>query len=174
MNWLQITKPENRNYVVAFWVGIIAGFMSALVKSGTEGIFPPRLLTEGAPPVLLLQKMGVDVTHWVYTYSEQTVYFGGNLVHILFSIVWGVIYCVLAEIFPKVKIGQGLLFGLAVAFLFHGIAMPILGISTPIWNLRFEEIFSEVFGTALWIWIIEIIRRDLRNRITHRLDPEFQ
>lgn len=170
----QKTKPNTRNYSLAFWIGIVAGFISALVKSGTEGIFPPRLLTEGAPPVLLLKNLGIDVTQWVYTYSEQAVYFGGNLVHIVFSLVWGIIYCVAAEIFPKVKMWQGLVFGLFVAILFHGIAMPILGISTPVWDLRFDEIFSELVGTALWIWVIELVRRDLRNRVTKKPDPEFQ
>ncbi|RKS87493.1 putative membrane protein [Orbus hercynius] len=174
MNLFQMTKPATRCYVLSIWIGIISGFVSALVKSGTEGIFPPRLVTEGAPPVLLLQNIGIDVTHWFYTYSEQIVYFGGNLVHIIFSIVWGVIYCFAAEIFPKIKMAQGLVFGLVVAILFHGIAMPVLGISTPVWDLRLQEIFSEVFGTALWIWIIEIMRRDLRNRFTKKADPEFQ
>lgn len=170
----QTTKSSARNYCVAIWIGIISGFISALVKSGTEGIFPPRLVNEGAPPVLLLKNLGIDVSSWVYTYSEQAVYFGGNLVHIVFSIVWGIIYCVAAEIFPKTKMFQGIVFGLFVAILFHGIAMPILGISVPVWNLRFDEIFSEIFGTILWIWVIEIIRRDLRNRITKKSDPEFQ
>ncbi|MDF7671303.1 DUF1440 domain-containing protein [Orbaceae bacterium ESL0721] len=170
----QTTKVSARRYCVAFWIGIITGFVSALVKSGTEGIFPPRLITEGAPPVLLLKNLGVDVSSWVYTYSEQAVYFGGNLVHIIFSIVWGIIYCVAAEVFPKVKMLQGIVFGLCVAVLFHGIAMPILGISVPVWDLRFEEIFSEFVGTILWIWVIEIMRRDLRNRITKQPDPELQ
>ncbi|MDF7667626.1 DUF1440 domain-containing protein [Orbaceae bacterium ESL0727] len=170
----QTTKSDTRCYFTAIWIGIVTGFISALVKSGTEGIFPPRLIDEGAPPVLLLKKLGIDVSSWVYTYSEQAVYFGGNLVHIIFSIVWGVIYCVAAEIFPKVKMLQGIVFGLLVAILFHGIAMPILGISVPVWDLRFDEIFSEAFGTILWIWVIEIMRRDLRNRVTHKPDPEFQ
>lgn len=173
-NLLQQTKPATRQYTLAVWVGVIAGFISALVKTGTEVIFPPRLVTEVPPPVALLKDLGVDVTQWAYTYSEQTVYFGGNLVHIVFSIVWAIIYCVGAEIFPKIKMWQGIIFGLFVAILFHGIAMPILGISTPVWDLRFEEIFSEIVGTALWIWVIELVRRDLRNRVTKKVDPELQ
>jgi len=170
----QKTKPAARCYSLAVWLGVISGFISALVKSGTEGILPPRLLTEGAPPVTLLKNLGIDVTHWTYTYSEQIVSYGGNLVHIIFSIVTAIIYCVVAEIFPKIKLYQGLIFGLIVAVAFHGILMPILGISTPAWDLRLEEIISEIFGTALWVWVIEIVRRDLRNRITKKPDPEFQ
>ena len=32
---------------------------------------------------------------------------------------------------------------------------------------------SEIFGHLVWFWSIEIIRRDLRNRITHEPDPEI-
>lgn len=35
-----------------------------------------------------------------------------------------------------------------------------------------SEHFSEAPGHVVWLWSIEIVRRDLRNRITRQPDPE--
>lgn len=166
------TKKKARHYGVAFLVGLIGGVMSAFVKSGTEGILPPRTPGRAAPPVELLQDMGLDAQDMVYSYSHQLVNWAGSTVHILFSVIAAVIYCLLAEIFPKIKMLQGLVFGLIVAIGFHGLLLPALDLSPPVWHIPGEEIISELIGTFLWIWTIEIFRRDLRNRITHQPDPE--
>lgn len=167
------TKPEARHYGVAFFAGIMGGLISAFVKSGTEGIMPPRTPDRIAPPIQMIQDMGIDIHNLVYTYSDQVINWGGSLVHILFSIVWAVLYCVAAEIFPKVKLWQGLAFGIGVTILFHGIVLPIFNLSPAAWNLPFDELFSELIGTLLWMWTIEVFRRDLRNRLTKKPDPEF-
>lgn len=172
-NLFVITKPEARHYGVAFFAGIMGGLISAFVKSGTEGIMPPRTPDRIAPPIQMIQDMGIDIHNLVYTYSDQVINWGGSLVHILFSIVWAVLYCVAAEIFPKVKLWQGLAFGIGVTILFHGIVLPILNLSPAAWNLPFDELFSELIGTLLWMWTIEVFRRDLRNRLTKKPDPEF-
>lgn len=52
--------------------------------------------------------------------------------------------------------------------------LPVLNLSPVPWNLPFDELFSELVGTLLWMWTIEIFRRDLRNRLTEKPDPEFQ
>ncbi|ENN8379088.1 hypothetical protein ACAX46_004581, partial [Providencia rettgeri] len=41
-----------------------------------------------------------------------------------------------------------------------------------LFDLPWYENVSEIFGHLIWFWSIEIIRRDLRNRITHEPDPE--
>lgn len=168
------TKPNTRNYPVALLAGIIGGIMSGFVKSGTEGIMPPRTPNRIAPPIEMIQDLGVNVHDMVYTYSDQIVNWGGSGIHMLFSIVWAVIYCIAAEIFPKVKLWQGLAFGILVTVLFHGVLLPILNLSPLPWQLPGDEIFSEAVGTLLWIWTIEIFRRDLRNRMTKKPDPERQ
>nr|WP_074455108.1 DUF1440 domain-containing protein [Escherichia coli] len=43
----------------------------------------------------------------------------------------------------------------------------------PLFDLPWYENVSEIFGHLVWFWSIEIIRRDLRNRITHEPDPEI-
>lgn len=166
------TKKKARRYGIAFVVGIISGIMSAFVKSGTEGILPPRTPGRAAPPVELLQDLGLDAQDMVYSYSHQLVNWAGSTVHILFSVVAAVIYCMLAEVFPKIKLLQGLVFGFIVAIAFHGLLLPFLELSPSLLHIPGDEIISELIGTFLWIWTIEIFRRDLRNRITKQPDPE--
>ncbi|WVD64638.1 DUF1440 domain-containing protein [Utexia brackfieldae] len=174
INLFQRTKPSTRCYSLAVLIGIIGGIISAFVKSGTEELMPPRLPGAIPPPVDLLKQMGIDVTNMVYTYSEQVVNYGGNGVHIIFSIVCAVFYGVVAEIFPKIKLWQGCLFGLIVAIGFHGIVLPVLQLTPPAWQLPVDGLLSEFLGTLLWVWVIEIVRRDLRSRFTKKPDPEFQ
>jgi uncharacterized membrane protein YagU involved in acid resistance len=39
-------------------------------------------------------------------------------------------------------------------------------------NIPADEYISELVGHIFWFWAIEMIRRDLRNRITHEPDAE--
>jgi len=48
-----------------------------------------------------------------------------------------------------------------------------MGTVPPPWNQPFAEHFSEFFGHIIWLWTIEVFRRDMRNRITHEPDAEF-
>ena len=55
--------------------------------------------------------------------------------------------------------------------------MPLLGwVPSPFpWvegGQTWSEHFSEALGNVVWLWSIEIVRRDLRNRITRQPDPE--
>lgn len=34
-----------------------------------------------------------------------------------------------------------------------------------------SQVRSEALGHVIWLWSIELVRRDLRNRITHQPDP---
>lgn len=170
----QRTKGNDRNYWVAIVIGIISGIMSALVKSGAEAILPPRTPMSVAPPIALLDEIGINTTKTIYTFSENMINWSGSLLHILFSIGVALIYCVLAEVFPKIKLWQGLAFGLLVAVLFHGLMLPLLGLSITVWALPGDEIISELISTLLWAWTIEVFRRDLRNRMTKERDPQAQ
>ncbi|MCO6523743.1 MAG: DUF1440 domain-containing protein [Candidatus Schmidhempelia sp.] len=173
MNVFARTKVAACNFHVALIVGIIGGIISGFVKSGTEDMLPPRIPGRIAPPIQMIEDMGVNVQEMVYSYSDHLINWGGIAIHMGFSIIWAVIYCVIAEVYPKIKLVQGLAFGAFVAILFHGIILPVLQLSPVVWHLPFDEIFSEIVGTLLWMWTIEIVRRDLRSRITKRPDPEL-
>ncbi|TGA98696.1 DUF1440 domain-containing protein [Sporolactobacillus shoreae] len=147
--------------------GILGGIVSGFVKLGWEILLPPRTVARGLtnPPQELLQQMGIPahITHLTFLYSGIGVQWVSLIVHFSFSIVFGIIYCVLAERFPKITIGQGTVFGLVVWVAFHLIIMPAMGTTPPTWKLPFAEDFSEALGHALWMWVIDIFRREAKS-----------
>ncbi|TWP24448.1 DUF1440 domain-containing protein [Apibacter muscae] len=169
--------PSRIRLKVAIWVGIISGIVGAIIKFGWEVPFPPRTpqrdLTN--PPQQLLEQLGMpyDLSHAVYYFNENPRPIMSFIVHFLFAIFFAVVYCVVAEYYPKIKLWQGTLYGIFLNFLFHIILMPALGTIPAPWNQPLEEHFSELFGHILWTWVIEIFRRDLRNRITKEPDVEI-
>ncbi|MGC6389932.1 YagU family protein [Ewingella sp. S1.OA.A_B6] len=171
-----MTPPARRRYGVALFVGIIAGIMSAFVKWGAEVPLPPRTFSGGRdafnPPFLFLRDyLGIDPTQTVYQFSEHIIN-PVHITHIIFSLVFAVGYCVVAEVFPKVKLWQGAMAGIIATVAVHWISFPLLGLSPQLSGIPFDEYLSELVGHIFWFWAIEMIRRDLRNRITHEPDAE--
>ena len=82
------------------------------------------------------------------------------------------LYCLAAERWPQIKLWQGAAFGFAVWVVFHLVLMPAMGTVPAPWDQPFAEHFSECFGHIFWMWVMELARRDLRNRITHEPDAE--
>ncbi|WP_141434427.1 DUF1440 domain-containing protein [Bacillus sp. 03113] len=163
------------NVSTAIIVGIIGGLISGIVKLGWEILLPPRTIERNLtnPPQELLQQMGVpsDITHLTYMYSGIEVPWVSLIIHFSFSIGVAILYCVLAEYYPKIKWGQGIVFGLFMWIAFHLIIMPALGTVPAMWNQPFSEHLSEALGHMLWMWIIEVFRNksELQNRISQEL-----
>lgn len=161
----------------ALIVGIISGIISAFIKFGWEVPFPPRtpLRNLTNPPQQLLEQLGVphNITHLTYTFNGNSLPIISFIVHFAFAISFAAIYCIVAEYYPKIKLWQGVAFGILVWFAFHIVLMPLMGTIPAPWDQPMAEHFSELFGHALWMWVIELTRRDLRNRITHLPDSEF-
>lgn len=127
---LETTEPSRRNYRIAALVGLIAGAFSAIVKFGWEVPFPPRTPERNAanPPQTLLEQIGFPKT-----VSRATVHFNGwdlpissFIVHFGFAIFSGVLYCLVAEKYPKIKLWQGAAFGFIVWIFFHVLLMPAM------------------------------------------------
>ncbi|MFZ7201853.1 YagU family protein [Avibacterium avium] len=186
------TNPARRRYGVAAFVGIIAGLISAFVKWGAEHPFPPRSPFDlfvaacqdpsqalevcsraflNPPHVFLRDYFGIDPTEAVFTFADHGFNWIG-VTHITFSIVFAVGYCVVSERFPKIKFWQGVGAGLIADVCVHYITFPALGLTPPVLDWPLYEHVSELVGHVFWFWTIEIVRRDLRNRITHQPDPE--
>ena len=134
---------------------------------------PPRTPDRAIPPAEMLQDIGVNVSRLTYEYSGHVVNWGVAGIHHLFSIVFALFYCLVAEYLPAIKLWQGMAFAIVVTIGFHGVLLPLGDWAPPIWNLPPAEIFSETFGHILWMWTIEIFRRDIRSRLTGRRDAEF-
>lgn len=94
------------------------------------------------------------------------------ITHIIFSLVFAIGYCVVAEVFPKVKLWQGAWAGIVATIAVHWVSFPLLGLTPPLYAIPVDEYISELVGHIFWFWAIEMIRRDLRNRMTHEPDAE--
>ena len=178
---LEKTDPARRRVGTAIVVGIIGGFFSAIVKFGWEVPFPPRTPERNAtnPPQQLLEQLGMSPEQ-----SHTAVTFNGNeglpiysfIIHFSFAIVFAVFYCVMAEYYKSITLWQGAAFGLLVWVGAHLVLMPLTGtVPSPFpWvagGQTWAEHFSEALGHVIWLWSIELVRRDVRNRITHQPDP---
>lgn len=175
-NLFERSAPDHRRFGVALFVGVIAGIMSAFVKWGAEVPLPPRTFSGGRdefnPPYLFLRDyLGIDPTYTVYTFSEHVIN-PVMVTHIIFSLMFAIGYCLIAEIFPKVKLWQGTLAGITATIVVHWISFPLLGLTPSLPDIPIDEYVSELLGHIFWFWAIEMIRRDLRNRITHQPDAE--
>lgn len=189
------TQTKER-FGLAALIGIPAGIVSAFVKWGGEFPLPPRSPQDmfdaacgpesiiraadqidcsrnflNPPYVFLRDYLGVtDPYAALYEFAGHAFNYV-MMTHILFSIVFAVSYCALAEKFPKITLWQGVAVGILVNIAVHVITLPMLGLTPPLWTLPWYEHVSEFAGHIVWFWSIEIIRRDLRNRITHEKDP---
>ena len=176
------TAPSRRRLGVATIVGLIGGAFSALVKFGWEVPFPPRTpgpRSETNPPQSMLEWLGMshETSHTMVTFSNNQLPIMSFIVHFGFAIVFGLVYCIAAEYVPRVKLWQGAAFGILVYVGAHVVVMPLLGWApNPFpWVAgaqTWSEHVSEFFGHIVWMWSIEIVRHDLRGRITHEPDAE--
>ncbi|KPW52228.1 Uncharacterized protein ALO82_02967 [Pseudomonas syringae pv. broussonetiae] len=155
---------KTREYCVAAAAGLIGGNVSSFVKWGTEIPFPPRTPDRPIPPLEMLDSLGINANQLTYVYSEHMVNYGSALIHQSFSIFFAIFYCLTALRYPRVAVWQGFGFGMLVTLAFHGVILPMFNWAPPLWELPPAEWASETFGHLLWIWVIEVIRRDLQQR----------
>ena len=99
-----------------------------------------------------------------YEWMGYSINWGGNGVHILFSMTIAIIYCLAVERFPRANLLHGIAFGVDVSVLAHGLVVPLMGLSGWLWIAGPQALISEFVGTAFWIWTIEAVRRDLHDR----------
>ena len=163
--------------ILGLLLGLISGVVVAFAKFGWEVPFPPRTPLRDAtnPPQELLQQLGfsVEFTHLTYLYSDNPRPIISFIVHFGFSIFFAALYCIWAEYWAGIKKFQVALYGIVLYFAFHVVIMPLMGTVPAPWDQPFAEHFSEFFGHAFCFWLMEIVRRDLRNRFTGLSDPEY-
>ena len=173
IKWLFVrTRPEERNWRVATVVGLIAGLCSVWVKWGAEHTTPPRLPDTMAPPVAIAQ-------HWfglvdpMYTFMGTGISWGA-LVHGFMSIVLVLIYVWLSEVFPRVRLWQGVAYGICAAIGAHFIAIPAMGLSGWPWELPAAASVSELISHAITFLIADQICCGIRAKITGKPYPSWE
>jgi putative membrane protein len=139
----------------AIIAGAVGGLIGGWFKLGWEVTWPPRAADRIPEPMVLVTLFShVATPSWV-----------SLVIHFAFSILSGVAYGILVEFFPIVAIGAGVGFGLAVWIGAHEIVMPWIGLTPPVWKLPLNEQGSELFGHALWGFVIGIFVHDIRSRL---------
>ncbi|MEI8631382.1 DUF1440 domain-containing protein [Vibrio sp. PP-XX7] len=87
----------------------------------------------------MLKNMGVDVDSMVYHFSGITINWGNLSVHFAFSIVFAVLYCIVAERFPGIKLWQGIAASIVIAIAVHVISFPLFGWTPAASQLPLDE-----------------------------------
>ena len=159
-----ITEPSRRRVGLSVLIGIIVGIIGAIAKWGWEVPFPPRnpdifwpvdAMSRVTPPKVVLDMLHMpDLS---YTFSGVQLPLDVFIVHVLFSIVFGIMYCVIAEYWPRIKMWQGCVFGFFVYLFAHVIVMPLMA-----WYRHWQKShlmktclnYSVIFGGfGLWKWL---------------------
>ncbi|WP_158783104.1 DUF1440 domain-containing protein [Pantoea sp. BAV 3049] len=161
---------------LAILLGIITGFICAIVKLGWEIPFPPRtpLRDLTNPPQQILQQLGFsfDFTHLTYLYSDYPRPIISFIMHFGFSITFAALYCLIAEFRPGIKLWQGAFYGLMIWFVFHIVLLPLFGTVPAPWNQPLDEHFSEITGHMFCFWAAELARYALRIKFTGQQETE--
>ncbi|RIY37889.1 DUF1440 domain-containing protein [Psittacicella gerlachiana] len=169
MNLLQTTHPQQRRFILGIFIALVTGFISAFVKGGWMGLVPTQYAHETSPIVLFLNLFHVDFANKTYTLLGSTVNWAIYGTHILFSIFLALIYVLLAEIFPKIRLFKGVAYGWISGIAAHYIVFPLLGMASV---FTWTGLVSELLGAALWIWTIEALRAYMRRGATGYANAE--
>lgn len=163
-------RKDDTTKKVIIWTTLVGGFISSLVKWGSEVNTPPRVKGEISPP-------GAHIDAWLgwtgfnqhsldYVYQGNTVLGAVSLYHWLFSFAFAFVYVMLATRWNKLtRLWYGAFYGIMISIIFHGFVIPAFGFRNPVyadgktgwlWNLNFAENFSELLGHIYWAFSIEV------------------
>lgn len=158
-----------KSSTILFYATLVGGFISSLVKSGTEANMPPRIAGEMSPPALNIDAwlgwLGINSHSLDYVYQGITIPGAVMLYHWLFSFIFAFFYIYLSAITPKIRLWYGAAYGIVITLVMHGFLIPALGFRHPsylngrtgwLWNLNGYEFWSELIGHICWSFSIEI------------------
>ena len=152
------TAPEGeRSLAKGMFAGLVGGLVATAAKSLGEKIFPPRTHGEPEPPEVLAEK----IAGHTLTPTQKTV--AGESIHWGFGALTGAAYGGLAEYFPAATQKEGASFGLALATLTHGNALPALGLSADPEHQTTREHTSEVATHVVYGVVTEVVRSAVRR-----------
>lgn len=157
------------NKQIIVWFTLIGGFISSLVKWGSEVNMPPRPPREISPPGAHIDAwlgvFGINSHSLDYTYQNVHIAGAITLYHWLFSFAMAFLYVMIAAYWNKIRMWYGALFGIIITVATHGFLIPLLGFRNPsyangatgwLWNLNQYELWSEIVGHLYWSFSLEI------------------
>ncbi len=151
-----------------FVSGVAGGLAGGAVKMLCEVVAPPRPPDREAEPAVLLSKIAR-----VNGESEPTEAQKQNatlLIHFAFSALGGGLYGALVEVWPRVGIGRGAGYGIAIWIGAHEMAMPALGLTPPTNRLPPSEQINECITHAIFGCTLEAVRGIAREIIGNRAE----
>lgn len=164
-----MVKWSKNNIKVLFWGTLVAGFISSLVKWGSEVNMPPRVAGEISPPAAHIESwfgsFGFHPNSWDYIYQGTTVSGVITAYHWLFSFAFAFVYIFASAYFVKTRLWFGAVYGSVIAIMMHGFLIPALGFRHLaydhgavgwLWNMNAYEFCSELVGHIYWSFSIEI------------------
>lgn len=161
------SKKSNKQVIIG--TTLVGGFISSLVKWGSEVNMPPRVPGEVSPPGAHIDAwlgwLGFNSHSMDYVYQGVNVMGAVTLYHWLFSFVFAFVYVFGSAYWPRIRLWYGAFFGLVITVIMHGFLIPLLGFRNPVyadgatgwlWNLNQFELLSEILGHIYWSVSIEI------------------
>lgn len=137
--------------------GLIGGLVATAAKSLAEKIYPPRTHGEPEPPALLAEKVaGHSLAETPKTIAAETIHWG-------FGALTGAAYGALAEYYPAATAKEGATFGLTLASLTHGSALPAMGLSAAPEDQTPREHTSEIATHIIYGLVTETVRSLVRR-----------
>lgn len=137
--------------------GLIGGLVATAAKSLAEKVYPPRTHGEPEPPAVLAEKVaGHSLAETPKTIAAETI-------HWSFGALTGAAYGALAEFYPAATAKEGASFGLTLASLTHGSALPAMGLSAEPQQQTTREHTSEIATHIIYGLVTETVRSIVRK-----------
>ena len=151
------TRAAGPSLAKGLLAGLIGGVIATAAKSFGEKIYPPRTHGEPEPPDLLAEKLaGHPLDHSAKAASSETI-------HWTFGALAGATYGAVVEFYPAAAAKEGASFGLVLATMTHGSALPAMGLSASPDNQTTRERTSEMSTHVLFGVVTEIVRKSVRK-----------
>jgi putative membrane protein len=139
--------------------GLIGGLAGAGAKMLTEKLFPPRVLGQTPPPVVLAEQVA---GHTLPPTQQQAAM---HSIHWGFGAAAGAVYGVLVEYEPSLGAWKGAAFGLALNKLTHESILPGMGLAAAKEDQPTQERISEWVTHAVYGIFTETVRRAVRKSL---------
>lgn len=153
----EIEPMREKSLLKGLVAGLIGGLVATAAKSVAEKFYPPRTHGEPEPPAVLAEKIaGHHLAETPKTIAAETIHWG-------FGALTGAAYGALAEFYPAATAKEGASFGLTLASLTHGAALPAMGLSAESKQQTTREHTSEITTHIIYGLVTETVRSLVRK-----------
>ena len=150
---------REKSLVKGMLAGLIGGLAATAAKTLAERFYPPRTHGEPEPTEMLAEKIaGHPLSGTQKVVAAETIHWG-------FGALTGAAYGGLAEYFPAATSKEGASYGIALASLTHGSALPALGLSAPPEDQTTREQTTEAATHIVYGMVTETVRSFVRKML---------